>query len=120
MVDLAKNYYCKPIFFIYLDGELVLSNAFDNLYSINGIIIERILLYTKEPNGKVKATRKMISIKGWCIGISAKLPYNLWLEIVVVAVYILNRTPLFRTGITLFKALYGIKLTLLYMYIYGC
>ena len=120
MVDLTKNYYYKPISFIHLDSKLALSNAFDDLYSINGIVIERILLYTKEPNKKVEAAGKTISIKGRYIGISAKLPYNLWLEIVVAAVYILNRTPLFRTNIIPFKALYSIKLILLYIYIYSC
>ena len=120
MVDLTKNYYYKPISFIHLDSKLALSNTFDDLYNINGIVIERTLLYTKEPNKKVKAARKTISIKGWYIGISAKLPYNLWLEIVVAAVYILNRTPLFRTNIIPFKALYSIKLILLYIYIYSC
>ena len=42
----------------------MLNNTFNNLYSINNIIIKRILLYTKEPNGKIKAIRKIISIKG--------------------------------------------------------
>ena len=76
MIDLVKNHYYKLISFIYFNSKLVLSNTFNNLYNINSIIIKRTLLYTKEPNRKVKAAKKIISIKGWCIGISAKLLYN--------------------------------------------
>ena len=118
-MDLAKNYYYILIFYIYLDGESALSYTFDNLYSINSIIIERTPPYTKELNGKIKYTRKEISIKSRYIIINTNLPYNLWLETIITAVYILNRTPLFRTSITPFEALYGIKLILSHIYIYS-
>ncbi len=37
---------------------------------------------------------------------SANLPHDLWPETVAAAVYILNRTPIFRTGKTPFEAFY--------------
>ena len=120
MVDLAKNHHRMPISYIRLDGEPALGHAFDDLCSANGIIIERTPPYTKEPNGKIERAGKEISIKSRCITISANLPHDLWLETMVAAAYILNRTPSFRTGITPFEALYGIKPTLSHMYIYGC
>ena len=120
MVDLAKNHHRMPISYIRLDGEPALGHAFDDLCSANGIIIERTPPYTKEPNGKIKCAGKEISIKSRCITISANLPHDLWPEIMVAAAYILNRTPSFRTGITPFEALYGIKPTLSHMHIYGC
>ena len=62
-MDLVKNYYYILISYIYLDDKLVLNYTFDNLYSINSIIIKRIPPYTKKLNRKIKCTRKEISIK---------------------------------------------------------
>ena len=62
-MDLIKNYYCILISYIYLNNKLALNYIFNNLYSINSIIIKRTLSYTKEPNGKIKRIRKEIFIK---------------------------------------------------------
>ena len=62
-MDLVKNYYYILISYIYFNSKLVLSYIFNNLYNINSIIIKRTLFYTKKLNGKIKCTRKEISIK---------------------------------------------------------
>ena len=38
----------------------------------------------------------------------------------MAVIYILNHTPLFRTSMTLFKALYRMKSRLNHLYIYSC
>ena len=52
--------------------------------------------------------------------LSANLPHDLWPETVSAAAYILNRTPIFRTGITLFEALYKTKPRITHMKTQGC
>ena len=120
MVDLAKNHHHMPISFIRLDGEPALGHAFDDLCNTNGIVIERTPPYTPSQNGKSERAGREITTKSRCIGISANLPHDLWPETVAAAAYILNRTPSFKTDITPFEALYGIKPTLSHMHIYGC
>ena len=108
------------ISFIRLDNEPALGTAFTELCSRNGITIEKVPTYMKEPNGKIERAGKEISTKARCIGIAANLPQDLWPETIVAAAYILNRTPLFRTGMTPFEALYGTKPRLNHLYVYGC
>ena len=120
MVDLAKNHYKQPISFLRTDGERALGQAFEDLLSEHGIISERTAPYTPAQNGKTERSGGVITMKARCMRISANLPHELWPETVSAAAYILNRTPIFRTGITPFEALYGIKPRVSYMKTYSC
>ena len=58
-------------------------------------------------------------IKARSISINANLLYNIWLEIVIITIYILNHILVLRIGIILFKALYGFKLILSHIKLFG-
>ena len=62
------------ISFIYLNNKPALGTTFTKLCSRNSIIIEKVPTYIKEPNKKIKYTRKEILIKACYIGIVANLP----------------------------------------------
>ena len=51
---------------------------------------------------------------------AANLPHDLWPEIVSTAAYILNRTPISKTGMTPFERLYGSKPSIFHIKPYGC
>ena len=119
MIDLAKHY-SWTISFIRSDDEQALGNAFKAILSENGIISKRTAPHTPDQNGKSERSRRSITIKARYMRIASNLPYNLWPEIVSAVVYILNRTPVFKTGKTPFKHLYRSKPRISHMKPYGC
>lgn len=109
MVNLAKNHYKQPISFLCTDCDPSIGRAFEDLLSEHGILSERTALYTPAQIGKIECSGEVMTTKSRCIRTSANLPYDLWPETAAAATYILNHTPILKTGITPFEALYGIK-----------
>ena len=120
MVYLAEHHYGMPISFIRTDDEQALGKAFEDVCTEKGIISERTAPYTPAQNGKNERSGGVITTKARCMRIASNLPHNLWPETVSTAAYILNRTPVFKTGITPFESLYGKKPGISHMKTYGC
>ena len=109
MINLAKHHYNMPILFICTDDEQALGKAFKDTCTEEGIILERTAPYTPAQNSKTERSGGVITTKARCIRIASNLPHDLWPETVSTAAYILNRTPVSRTGITPFESLYKTK-----------
>ncbi|KAI0568178.1 hypothetical protein Alg130_12278, partial [Pyrenophora tritici-repentis] len=63
-----------------------------------GIVVEPRAEYTEEQNGLLEQARKMIVIRARAIRIDGRLPMELSNECCLVAVYLLNRTPVESLG----------------------
>ena len=120
IVNLAKIHYKQPISFLRTDCESSWGRAFENLLSEHGIVSEHTAPYTSTQNGKTERSGGVNTTKSQCMRISTILPHDWWPETVAAATYILNYTPIFKTGTTTFDAFYGIKLRLSYMKTHGC
>jgi hypothetical protein len=75
------------------DGELANVRKISRWFSQEGIQFESSPPNTQDQNGRAERTGGVISTKARSMRISAKLPHNLWVDIVNAAVYLHNRTP---------------------------
>jgi hypothetical protein len=91
---LIENQYNGKVWYIRLDGETSLGNAFESLVTEKGIKAERIALDTPAQNGGSKRSRRVLITKARTMRIEANLPMNMWLEIIKAVGYIGNRTPI--------------------------
>ena len=59
-----------------------------------GITVEYSARYTPEQNGSAERSGGVLETKARCIRIAANLPEELWPECILVATYLMNRTPM--------------------------
>jgi hypothetical protein len=76
-----------------LDNESGLQAAFHNFMDMRGIRVERSAPDTPQQNGHAERSGSMIVAKARSLSIESRLPRDLWPELILTAVYILNRTP---------------------------
>jgi hypothetical protein len=77
---------------IHSDGELVGVRKISTWFSKEGIGFESSPPNTQDQNGRAERTGGVIITKARSMRISAKLPHDLWVDIVDTAVYLYNRT----------------------------
>jgi hypothetical protein len=92
-----KRQFGADVIVIRLDNERGYSELFHVLRDL-GIIVEPRAEYTEEQNGLSEQAGKMIVIRGRAIRIDGRLPMELSNECCLVAVYLLNRTPVESLG----------------------
>jgi hypothetical protein len=97
LLDKIKQQFGADVIVIWLDNEREYSKLFHVLRDL-GIIVERRAEYTKEQNGLSEQAGKMIVIRARAIRIGRQLPMKLSNEGCLVAVYLLNRTPVKSLG----------------------
>lgn len=86
-----------------------------------GITVERTAVATPAQNGNAERAGRAITTTARAIRIYARLPSNLWPEMVRTAGYLLNRTPTESLGWkTPFKTLHGRKPDITHLFLYGC
>jgi hypothetical protein len=92
-----KRQYGAVVVVVRLDNERGYSELLHVLRDL-GIVVEFRAEYTEEQNGLSEQAGKMIVIRGRAIRIDGQLPMELSNECCLVAVYLLNRTPVESLG----------------------
>jgi hypothetical protein len=92
-----KRQYGAVVVVVRLDNERGYSELLHVLRDL-GIVTEFRAEYTEEQNGLSEQAGKMIVIRGRAIRIDGQLPMELSNECCLVAVYLLNRTPVESLG----------------------
>ena len=77
MINLAKHHYNMPISFIHTNDKQALGKAFEDIYTEEGIILERTAPYTPAQNGKTERSGRAITTKARCMRIASNLPHDL-------------------------------------------
>ena len=113
--------YNGKVRYIRLDGETSLGNAFETLVIKKGIKAERTAPDTPAQNSSSERSGRVLITKSRTMRIEAKLPANLWPEIVKAAGYISNRSPVRKLKWkTPFEAVTKTKPRFAHMHVYGC
>ena len=119
--QMIDNRYNATIRFFRSDGERTLGTRFDQLIQSRGMVSERTAPDTPAQNGHSERSGGVIISTARSMRIHARLPENLWPEIVKTAGYLLNRTPTKALNWkTPFELAIGIKPSLSHLHIYGC
>ena len=77
-----------------MDKEQGVGARVKNLIQLDGGIIKQSTSYTPDQNGPAERSGRAISERARTVVIEAKLPVDLWPEFVLLAVFLLNRTPI--------------------------
>ena len=94
---------------------------FQNLIKDHGIIWESIAPYTSDQNGLIERSGGLITTKARAMIIGASIPTTLWNEVISIAAYLLNRTPIRQQEWkTPFELLYNKPLLLAHIHTFGC
>lgn len=88
----VEHQYNQKTAIIRIDGETSLGGDFHR-WRDSGILLEQSAPYTKSQNGSAEHSGGVIIIKSRCMRIEARLPEELWPEVVRAAAYLINRTP---------------------------
>src|SRR5436853_7928700 len=91
-INTIENQYNGKVWFIRLDGETSLGNAFETLVIEKAIKLERTTLDTPAQNGGSERSGRVIITKARTMRIEANLLVDFWPEIVKSTSYIENRT----------------------------
>jgi hypothetical protein len=119
-LNLIQTQFGRNVRYIRLDGEKSLCNLFEEIISNRGIKAERTAPDTPAQNGGSERAGRMLITKARTMRIAAKLPANMWPEIIKTAGYISNRTPVKKLGWkTPFEAVKK-KPRHIYLHVYGC
>jgi hypothetical protein len=114
-----KHQFGANVIVIRLDNERRYSRLFHVLRDL-GIRVERRAEYTEEQNGLSEQAEKMIVIQARAIRIDGRLPMELSNECCLVAVYLLNRTPVELLGWkTLYEVVHGQKPSVAHFIVVG-
>jgi hypothetical protein len=120
-INTIENQYKGKVRYIRLDGETSLASEFEALVIEKGIKAERTAPNTPAQNGASERSGRVLITKARTMRIEAKLPTNLWPEIVKAAGYLGNRTPVKRLGWkTPFEAIMKVKPRFAHLHVYGC
>ena len=92
-----ERQYGAVVMIVRLDNERGYSELLHVLRDL-GIVVEFRAEYTEEQNGLSEQAGKMIVVQGRAIRIDGRLPMELSNECCLVAVYLLNRTPVESLG----------------------
>jgi hypothetical protein len=92
-----KRQFGADVIVVRLDSERGYSELLHVLRDL-GIVVEPRAEYTEEQNGLSEQAGKMIMIRARAIRIDGRLPIELSNECCLVAVYLLNRTPVESLG----------------------
>jgi Reverse transcriptase (RNA-dependent DNA polymerase) len=95
---LLKTRYSLGIRTIRTDGELAKVKKVAKWLSREGISLETSPPHTQDQNGRSERAGAVIIMKSRSMRLSAKLPHDLWVEMVHTAVYLYNRTPKAELG----------------------
>lgn len=107
--------------FLRLDGETALGGAFEAYVASKGIKTERTSPNTAAQNGGSERSGRVIITKSRSMRIDARLPSNMWPEIVKTAAYIMIRTPLKKLNWkTPYEAVHKHVPLYSHMQVYGC
>jgi hypothetical protein len=90
---ILKTRYSLRMRMIHSDGELAGVRKVIQWFSQEGIGFESSSPNTQDQNGRAERAGGVIITKARSMRISAKLPHDLWVDIVDTAVYLDNRTP---------------------------
>jgi hypothetical protein len=104
-----KRQFGTVVMVVRLDSERGYSELLQVLRDL-GIVVEPRAEYTEEQNGLSEQAGKMIVIRGRAIRIEGQLPMELSNECCLVAIYLLNRTPVEALGWrTPYEVVRGVK-----------
>src|ERR1700730_16797198 len=92
-INIIENQYKGKVRYIRLDGETSLGDMFENIVTEKGIKPERTAPDTPAQNGSSERSGRVMVTKARAMRIEARLPANLWPEIMLASAYIANRTP---------------------------
>ena len=96
-------------------------NAMMQLCQVNGIKQEFANTSTPSGNGVVEHKNRMVVEMAQTMMNHRNVPRSLWVEGVLTAVHILNRSPTSSlAGIIPFEAYFGCRLYVLYFWVFGC
>jgi hypothetical protein len=120
-LNTIENQYKGKVRHIQLDGETSLGKEFEALVVEKGIKLECIATDTLAQNGGSERSRRVLITKARMMRIEAKLPTNMWLEIVLAVGYISNRTLVRKLRWkTPFEAITKGNLRYAHMHVYSC
>ena len=120
-LNLVERQYKLSVRFFRTDGERTLGDIFKDATQGKGIRVERSAPDTQAQNGATERAGALIVEKARCMRVEAKLPADMWPEIVQTAAYLNNRTPKRRLGWkTPHEALTGVKPSLSHLHVFGC
>ena len=83
----------KDIAMLHSDNDTSLGKAFEKWAKDEGIVVEMSAPATQAQNGRAERSGGVVIAKARKMRIGARLPKDLWPEIILCAAYIHNRTP---------------------------
>ena len=97
------------------------SNAFMRWLDEQGIEVQRTAPYTPAQNGVAERVMRILADLMRAMMIAATLPHEHWVEAILAAVYVRNRSPTRAVpNMTPYEAFYGKRPTLGHLRAYGC
>jgi hypothetical protein len=94
IIAFAKKFDARGIRIWHMDKEQGVGARVKNLIQLDGGVIEQSTPDTPAQNGPAERSGRAISERARTAVIEAKLPVDLWPEFVLLAVFLLNRTPI--------------------------
>ena len=91
---MAKQTYDSRIATFCTDQECGISIDIEYWMQEIGITFKYLARDTPEQNSSAEHSGGVLEMKACCIRIAANLPEDLWLECMLAAMYLLNRTPM--------------------------
>jgi transposase InsO family protein len=102
-------------------GGEYFSNEFTTYLKMHGIQRQFTCRYTPQQNGVVKRKNKHIAEVVRALMADKSMPHHYWVEVVAIAVYIMNRTPATTVhGMTPEEKYSGRKPDLSHLKVFGC
>lgn len=115
------NQFHRNVHIIGMDNESTFDNNTKQKIRQMGIIIQHTAPSTPEQNGPAERAGQTLTIIGRGFRMAAKLPSNLWPELITTGVYIANRTPVRRHQFrTPYELLFNKLPKLHHLHIIGC
>lgn len=115
------NQFHQRVRIIGMDNESTFDNDTKRTIQQMGIIVQHTAPATPEQNGSAERAGQTLAIIGRGFRIAAKLPSNLWPELITTGVYIANRTPIRRHNFkTPYELLFDKPPKLHHLHIIGC
>ena len=117
----VKRQYNVQVRRMHCNGERSLGNNFVQWVADEGIDFQTSAPYTPTQNGAAERSGGVIMVKAHAIRIKAKLPEDLWPEMVRTAGYLANRSPSKSLNwMTPYEKLHSARPDLTHLKVFGC
>ena len=93
-ITMINTKYKFKVFYIRTNGKKALINSFKAVLVAKGITFEPSLPNTQAQNGYSERKGEILTTKTRTMRLARRLPANLWPELIRVAGYVTNKTPI--------------------------